>query len=361
MPYQKEWVEGLQKLQIIREVAGTSRIEGAEFTEKELEVAMTESATELETRSQRQARASSNTYQWIEAIPDDRPINRALIEEIHRRIVTGADDDHCPPGELRKAEENVNFGQPRHRGCEGGAECEKAFSAFLNAIQTTYKEHDLLVQALGMHFHLAAMHPFLDGNGRTVRALEALYLQRAGLRQSCFIAMSNYYYEEKNAYLASLSSVSRQTYDLTPFLKFGLKGIALQTRRLLREIEQNVQKALFANLMHDLFARLKSPRKRVIAERQLKTLKIVLAAGEIKWSQLREQTAPFYSRVKDPHKAQIRDINGLGQLKTLKVQRLSDGDFSISANLEWPTLITHTEFFEQIRNMPTAKGQQFLR
>ena len=38
------------------------------------------------------------------------------------------------------------------------------------------------------------MHPFVDGNGRTARALEALMLQRAGLRDSSFIAMSNYYY-----------------------------------------------------------------------------------------------------------------------------------------------------------------------
>ncbi len=32
------------------------------------------------------------------------------------------------------------------------------------------------------HYHLAAMHPFVDGNGRTARALEALMRERAGLR-----------------------------------------------------------------------------------------------------------------------------------------------------------------------------------
>jgi Fic family protein len=45
------------------------------------------------------------------------------------------------------------------------------------------------------------MHPFLDGNGRTARALEAFILQKVGLKDSLFIAMSNYYYEEKNEYL----------------------------------------------------------------------------------------------------------------------------------------------------------------
>ena len=37
IPYQRRWVEALQEVQLKREVAGTSRIEGAEFTERELD------------------------------------------------------------------------------------------------------------------------------------------------------------------------------------------------------------------------------------------------------------------------------------------------------------------------------------
>ena len=82
---------------------------------------------------------------------------------------------------------------------------------------------DPLIQALAVHYHVAAIHPFEDGNGRTARALEALLLQRAGLRSSCFIPMSNYYYDEKPAYLAALARVRAQDHDLTTFLKFGLR------------------------------------------------------------------------------------------------------------------------------------------
>lgn len=361
MPYQKEWVEALQKIQLKREVAGTSRIEGADFTEKELDQALSESAEALETRSQRQAHAAVKTYRWIEGVPNDHPITGDLIREIHRRIIEGADDDHCPPGRLRGEGYNVNFGQPKHRGVEGGKECERVFQEYLNALATTFRGHDLLIQALAAHFHLAAMHPFEDGNGRTVRALEALYLQRAGLRQSCFIAMSNYYYEEKTAYLSALASVSRDSFDLTPFLKFCLRGIVLQSRRLLREIEKHVQKALFKNLMYDLFTRLQSPRKRVIATRQLEMLKLLLAVDEMKWSQLRAQTKPRYDSMDDPVRAQLRDINSLANLQTIIVRRLTDGDYAISANLQWPTLITETEFFEQLKKLPRSKGQKFLQ
>src|SRR5580658_5041026 len=66
LPYQKSWVEALQELQLKREVAGTSRIEGAEFTERELEEAVRPLASpeELRTRSQRQAYAAMQAYRW---------------------------------------------------------------------------------------------------------------------------------------------------------------------------------------------------------------------------------------------------------------------------------------------------------
>src|SRR5580658_3596632 len=53
-PYQRTWVESLQKIQLKREIAGTSRIEGADFTDRELELAIRPevSADELLTRSQ---------------------------------------------------------------------------------------------------------------------------------------------------------------------------------------------------------------------------------------------------------------------------------------------------------------------
>ena len=266
IPFQKDWADELQVVQLKREVAGTSRIEGAEFTEKELDAAMRETAEQLHTRSQRQAAAAVKTYRWIAGLPQDRPVTEELIREIHRLLVTDADDDHCPPGQTRRRDENVTFGAPSHRGVEGGEECEDAFVELCLAAQREFREHDPLIQALALHYHFAAMHPFLDGNGRTARALEALMLQRTGLKNSLFIAMSNYYYEEKTAYLNTLAAVRASGHDLTSFLLFGLKGIEQQGRRLFDEIRKNVAKALFRNLMYDLFNRLRTPRKRVMKE-----------------------------------------------------------------------------------------------
>lgn len=114
IPYQRSWVEALQVVQLKREVAGTSRIEGADFTEREFEAALKESPSQLNTRSQRQAAAAVKTYRWIAQLPNDQPVNTELIKQIHRLIVTDADDDHCPPGVIRGKDTNVVFGYPRH-------------------------------------------------------------------------------------------------------------------------------------------------------------------------------------------------------------------------------------------------------
>lgn len=356
IPFQRSWAEKLQQMELKREVAGTSRIEGADFTEKELDEALSSETPENQlTRSQRQARAAVNTYKWIEGLPIDRPIDEGLIKEIHRRIVTGCDDDHCPPGELRGNGNNVVFGRPRHRGVEGGIECLKALKMLTEAVSGEFRRHDPLIQALALHFHLGALHPFHDGNGRTARALEALMLQRAQLKDTLSIAMSNYYYDEKNTYLAVLSEVRVRNYDLTPFLKFGLTGIAHQCQRLLREIRAQVQKSLCRDVMGKMYGRLRSKRKRALADRQVAILnKLLDLDNPIDHLDLYEALTPRYARLDQSQRAFIRDLNGLTRLGATSVTK--DGDkFMVKARLEWPTEITETEFFKQINELPEAK------
>ena len=360
IPYQRSWADDLQKVQLKREVAGTSRIEGAEFTEKELDAAMRETPEQLETRSQKQAAAAVATYRWIAQLASDRPIDEALICEVHRRLVAGCDDDHCPPGRLRGRDQNVTFGAPRHRGAEGGDECSAAFAGLVEAVRTLYREHDPLVQALALHYHFAAMHPFLDGNGRTARALEAIMLQRTGLRDTLFIAMSNYYYEQKTGYLNALNETRAANHDLSGFLKFGLKGVESQCRRLFSEIRLQVTKALYRNTVADLFGRLKSPRKRVVSSRHVQVLVLLLDNEEMTLAALTERTRHIFD-VSNPYKALIRDLNYLIGLGAIAAKRLpDDGGFLISINLDWPTKITETEFFRRTRDLPKGKVYGFL-
>lgn len=365
IPFQRRWVEELQKIQLKMEVAGTSKIEGADFAANELEVAIkAETAEELKTRSQKQANAAVRTYKAIAVISDGVPITEELICDVHRMIVSDCDEDHCPPGRIRWNDQNVTFGTPKHRGAIGGKECEQAFHQLATEIQTSFKQHDPLIQALALHYHFAAIHPFLDGNGRTARALEALMLQRAGLRDSLFIAMSNYYYDEKTNYLDTLARVRAKGHNLTEFLKFGLRGIAIQSNRLAEMIKTQVSEHIFRNMMHELFARLENTRKRVIVKRQLMLLETLLNRGKIEVFQLAEALKSEYSSRKIPIRALVRDINRLQALGAVHVDRTEptpkNYEYYISVQLDWPSTITDTEFFAKIAAMPKSKTYGFL-
>ena len=232
-------------------------------------------------------------------------------------------------------------------------------------IQTIFKEHDPLIRALAVHYHFAAMHPFLDGNGRTARALEALMLQRAGLRDCLFIAMSNFYHEEKRSYLEALAAVRPSGHDLTPFLKFGLKGIAFQTGRLTALIKNAVSKEIFRSLMHELFIRLENTRKRVIVKRQLVLLgKLLDVEGRIEFFEFCEIVKSHYGKRKNPYNAIARDINKLWHLGAIHVaQEVSESKkviYFLNIKLDWPSTITETEFFAKLTKLPKSKTYAFL-
>ena len=172
--------------------------------------------------------------------------------------------------------------------------------------------------------------------------------------------MSNYYYEQKVGYLNALNETRAANHDLTPFLKFALKGVASQCRRLFAEIKLQVAKALYRNTMTDLFGRLKSPRKRVMSNRHVQLLNLLLDEEHITLAEL-EKRMPHVYHMKNPYKALIRDLNYLIELGAVGTTRLPENaGFLIVIRLDWPTRITETEFFRHVKDMPKAKVHGFL-
>jgi Fic family protein len=230
-------------------------------------------------------------------------------------------------------------------------------------LATAYKGHDVLVQALALHYHIGAMHPFGDGNGRTARAVEAFFLQKAGLKDQLFIALSNYYYDEKTSYLRALSDAHIDDHDLTPFLKFGLTGVRKQCERLAREINENIRKALFRDVARDLFGRLQSSRKRVLAKRQLMITNMLLEDSDTQEIfALYDRVQAEYAHLKAPLDAYFRDISNLSRLGAIRLTRVKETrGLLVQINTDWPTTITETEFFKSLENLPKAKTYKFLQ
>lgn len=172
--------------------------------------------------------------------------------------------------------------------------------------------------------------------------------------------MSNYYYDEKAAYLAALADVRQKEHDLTPFLIFCLKGITSQSKRVLDEIQIHISRAVFRDLAHELFGRLTSPRKRVIAERQLDILNQLLAVDKMDYHNLMKFNMSKYGNLKKSAQALYRDLQNLHNLGAIQFEKVGEERWDVSVKLEWPKLITETEFFKKLKDQPKARTLSFL-
>ena len=83
---------------------------------------------------------------------------------------------------------------------------------------------DPLVRMAIQHYQFEAIHPFVDGNGRTGRILNILFLVQLGLLDSPILYLSRYIIQNKAAYYRLLKLVTHEK-DWASWILFILDGV----------------------------------------------------------------------------------------------------------------------------------------
>jgi Fic family protein len=83
---------------------------------------------------------------------------------------------------------------------------------------------DPLVRMAVQHYQFEAIHPFADGNGRTGRILNIVFLVQQGLLDSPILYLSRFIISNKAAYYLLLKDVTHQQ-KWEPWIKFILEGV----------------------------------------------------------------------------------------------------------------------------------------
>lgn len=76
-----------------------------------------------------------------------------------------------------------------------------------------------------IHFYFVYVHPFFDGNGRTSRVLQYMYLLQQGYDFFKFFSISTVIREQKMKYYKAIQDVEEYGSDLTYFIDFNAKMI----------------------------------------------------------------------------------------------------------------------------------------
>jgi len=158
------------------------------------------------------------------------------ILQIHERLEANEAGYRKLPGtSLKKTTGEVIYTPPQdaHEVISLMSNLEK----FIN--DPEFSEEDDLVKMAIMHFQFESIHPFYDGNGRTGRILNILYLVKQNLLKLPILYLSRYVIQNKADYYRLLQDV-RDNGNWEEWILFILDAIektALQTIELITKIK----------------------------------------------------------------------------------------------------------------------------
>lgn len=241
---------------LIQEAITSSQIEGAATTRK--------AAKEM-LRSGRPPRDKSeqmilNNFLTMQQIIKwkDQPLTLSLIFEMHRTITDQTLDKVDAAGRLRTEDEIVNVedattGEILHHPPDANALPERlqALCDFANGKTPDQFIHPI-IRAIILHFWLAYDHPFVDGNGRTARALFYWLMLRHKYLLFEFISISEIILKAPIQYGEAFLYTETDQNDLTYFIMHQTEVIRKSIKsmheyihrksRELQEVESLVKK-----------------------------------------------------------------------------------------------------------------------
>ena len=111
------------------------------------------------------------------------------------------------------------------------------------------KEISPVIKAGLFHCQFAKIHPFVDGNGRTARALTTLVLYLDGFDIKRFFCLDEYYDQDLKGYYKALQSVSDFEQDFTAWLEYFIGGLKTEFVKIKEKVlkisrDQKIKKTL---------------------------------------------------------------------------------------------------------------------
>lgn len=230
---------------IMEEAIASSQMEGANTTRKVAKEML---------RKQQQPQSKGqqmilNNYETIRYISEHRndEFNIANIKIIHASIAKNTLDDSSQEGVFRDNNDvvvqnsvtgTIVHTPPTHTQIEQMIE---ELCAFANDESTENFIHPI-IKATIIHFMLAYIHPFVDGNGRTARSLFYWYLLKKGYWLTEYLSISRIIYKSKSSYEKAFIYAESDMNDISYFIHYNLNAMQKSYDQLKQWLQRQAQK-----------------------------------------------------------------------------------------------------------------------
>ncbi|MDD9854686.1 MAG: Fic family protein [Gammaproteobacteria bacterium] len=208
---------------LIEEAITSSQLEGAATTRREARAML---------RSGRRPRDSSermilNNYHAMETIRDLREseLTPQRVMHLHRVVADGTLDDPGAAGRLRTTKESIRVvdagrAMVLHEPPPAASLPKRLrrLCAFANAPTGNRPFVHPVIRAILLHFMLGYDHPFVDGNGRTARALFYWSMARSGYWLMEYVSISRLLRRAPAKYIRAYLHTETDANDATYFI-----------------------------------------------------------------------------------------------------------------------------------------------
>ena len=234
----------------------------------------------------------------------------SMLTDIHKETVDKVVQSE-KSGVLRKSDVvikeegsgKVVFQPPAYPQIEGYLE---NFFAWLN--DPTSRELHPILRAGVTHYILVSIHPFVEGNGRTVRAFSTLVLIREHYDIKSFFSLEEHFDSDPSSYYEAFSKTDSQEggifeKDLTHWMEYFTKVMAIE----LTKIKDRIRKLSVDSRLKGILG-----SQVALTERQMKLIEDIGERGYVGMHELKK----LFPMISDD--TILRDINYLIDKKIIR-------------------------------------------
>lgn len=233
---------------LMEEAISSSQMEGASTTRK---VAKEMLRKEITPRSHSEQMIYNN-YNSIRFIVEhkDEPLTEELLLKVHALMTYKTLENSTDEGRFRNDDkvvvansitDEVVHTPPSYTDIP---EFIESLCTFFNDVEKGVFIHPI-IRAIIVHFMIAYVHPFSDGNGRTARALFYWYMLKSGYWLTEYLSISRVIYNSKASYEKAYLYAEADRNDIGYFITYHLRALDLAFKELKRYIEKKSQQQNF--------------------------------------------------------------------------------------------------------------------
>lgn len=244
-----EYTGELRRHALVESVHYSTQIEGNTLTQQQVRDLLSGSRVSAPPDQVQEVENYRDAMSYIQSrvVNRDLGISEDTIRTVHYLITKSLPGKYAP-GQYR-TEQNyvVDRTSTRRIFVPPDHENVPAHMAELAVWLNSRPDLPIPAKAALAHLNLVAIHPFLDGNGRTARVVESLVLYGGGFKDQDLVSLEAYFGRDNRGYYSALGSTLGPYYlparDCTPWIEYSLQAHVEQAGsavRLGREVKADI-------------------------------------------------------------------------------------------------------------------------